>query len=128
MFIRLLLPVLRAVTINTTRSLLCLPHRTSTAKIHLTTLNHTHALSLLFVSGRLHSHSPPFLLDCPAPPPPFFLVLSRFVALAFCRPVVMNLAGSHAARSNSVMLQYIMKSEALGLVIITLVSSAKILF
>jgi len=61
MFIRLLLPVPCAVTINNPRLPLCLPHRPSTAKIHLTTLiTRTH--SLLFVLWSLalthcsHSH------------------------------------------------------------------------
>ena len=50
MFIRLLLPVPRAVKINTLRSPLCLPHRTAlqTANIHLTTLiTHTRTLVAL---------------------------------------------------------------------------------
>ena len=47
-----------------------------THEIHLTTLNRTHALTS-FVLGRLHSHTPKFLLDCLAP----FFVLSSLTSL-----------------------------------------------
>jgi hypothetical protein len=71
-------------------------------EVHLTTLNRTHALPS-FVLDRLHSHTPAFLLDCPAL---FCFVLPHFLARAFRRQDVTEPAGSHAAGSNSVMLQY----------------------
>ena len=69
-------------------------------EVHLTTLNRTHALPS-FVLDRLHSHTPAFLLDCPAL---FCFVLPHFLARAFRRQDVTEPAGSHAARSNSAML------------------------
>ena len=103
MFIRLLPPAPLAVTINTTHSPLCLPHRTSPPKSHLT-IPITHAQSCSLFSDRLHSHTTPVptRLLCP-----FFLVPSRFVARTLWRQDVTTYARSHAARSNSPMLQYL---------------------
>ena len=107
----LLLPIPRAVTINTTHLPLCLPHRPSTATIHLTTMNPMHTLPALFHPVACTHTLLQFPLECPAF---FFLkkrkVLSCVVAQAFRRQDVMNLAGSHASRSNSVMLQYFQKN------------------
>ena len=79
-------------------------------RIHLTTLNHTRTLTGLCSPVALahcsHSHTTPLLVLS------FFLyiVLSHFIARAFWRQDVTTFAGSHAARSNSVMLHYRMFS------------------
>jgi len=66
MFIHLLLPVLHAVTIDITRSPLCLPHRTSTT---ISTSPHwiTHTLTALCPPVTCTRTLLPFPLDCPAP-------------------------------------------------------------